>query len=117
MGFVFKFNAAAINARTFADCVNTDVKTDVLSAGRKGLEMEYNPKFHPVMDRQKYPDIVNEDGIQPVTRIAVLVEDACDECRHFFLFVVLRLEHTFDRYRPCEQVLCRLRDYDVMVRP
>lgn len=23
--------------------------------GRKGLEMEYNPKFHPVMDRQKYP--------------------------------------------------------------
>ena len=39
--------------------------------GRKGLEMEYNPKFHPVMDRQKYPDIVNEDGIQPVTRIAL----------------------------------------------
>ena len=39
--------------------------------GRKGLEMEYNPKFHPVMDRQKYPDIVNEDGIQQVTRIAL----------------------------------------------
>lgn len=39
--------------------------------GKKGIEAEYNTKLHPVMDKQKYPDIVNEDGIQPVTRIAL----------------------------------------------
>ena len=39
--------------------------------GRKGLEMEYNPLFHPVMNKSKYRDIVTEDGIQPVTRIAL----------------------------------------------
>lgn len=39
--------------------------------GRKGIEAEYNPLMHPVMDKQKYPDIVDEDGIQPVTRIAL----------------------------------------------
>lgn len=39
--------------------------------GKKGLEAEYNPKFHPVMDKQKYYDIATEDGIQPVTRVAL----------------------------------------------
>lgn len=39
--------------------------------GKKGIEAEYNPLMHPVMDKQKYPDIVDEDGIQPVTRIAL----------------------------------------------
>lgn len=39
--------------------------------GKKGIEAEYNPLMHPVMDKQKYPDIIDEDGIQPVTRIAL----------------------------------------------
>ena len=37
--------------------------------GRYGLEMEYDPRKHPVMNKGKYPDIVTDDGIQPVTRI------------------------------------------------
>ena len=39
--------------------------------GTKGLEREYDPKKHPVMNKQKYPDILNEDGWQPVTRITL----------------------------------------------
>lgn len=39
-------------------------------AGRYGLVQEYDPKRHPVMNRSKYPDIVDEDGsIDYVTRI------------------------------------------------
>ena len=30
--------------------------------GRWGLIHEYDPKRHPVMNKAKYPDIVNEDG-------------------------------------------------------
>lgn len=42
-----------------------------LWGGAKGLEREYDPKKHPVMNKQKYPDILNEDGVQPVTRITL----------------------------------------------
>ena len=38
--------------------------------GRWGLIHEYDPKRHPVMNKAKYPDIVDEDGsIDYVTRI------------------------------------------------
>lgn len=38
--------------------------------GRGGLIHEYDPKRHPVMNRAKYPDVVNEDGtIDYVTRL------------------------------------------------
>lgn len=38
--------------------------------GRNGLQREYDPKKHPVMDKGIYPDIVNDDGsIDHVTRI------------------------------------------------
>lgn len=30
--------------------------------GRKGLQREYDPKLHPVMDKALYPDIANPDG-------------------------------------------------------
>lgn len=39
--------------------------------GTKGLVREYDPKKHPVMNKQKYPDILTEDGWQPVTRITL----------------------------------------------
>lgn len=42
-----------------------------LWGGKKGIEMEYNALMHPVMNKAKYPDVVTEDGIQPVTRIAL----------------------------------------------
>lgn len=36
------------------------------------LEKEYNPKKHPVMNKRKYQDVINEDGvIEPVTRITL----------------------------------------------
>ena len=42
-----------------------------LWGGKKGIETEYNALMHPVMNKAKYPDVVTEDGIQPVTRIAL----------------------------------------------
>lgn len=40
--------------------------------GGKGLQREYNSKHHPVMDKAKYPDIVNDDGsLEEVTRITL----------------------------------------------
>lgn len=35
------------------------------------LEKEFDPKFHPVMDKARYPDITTDDGVQPVTRVTV----------------------------------------------
>lgn len=37
--------------------------------GRDGLLQQYDPTKHPVMNKAKYPDIVKEDGYQPVTRV------------------------------------------------
>ena len=34
-----------------------------LWAGPKGLQTEYDPRMHPVMDKARYPDIVNSDGV------------------------------------------------------
>lgn len=39
--------------------------------GRNGLVNQYDPMRHPVMDKQKYPDVVSDDGIEYVTRITV----------------------------------------------
>lgn len=38
-------------------------------AGRNGLVSQFDPTKHPVMDKQKYPDIVSDDGIEYVTRV------------------------------------------------
>ena len=40
-------------------------------SGTQGLVMEYDPSKHPVMDKQKYPDLVREDGVERVTRITL----------------------------------------------
>lgn len=39
--------------------------------GPKGLEGEYDPDMHPVMDRGRYPDIVEGERLVRVTRIAL----------------------------------------------
>lgn len=39
--------------------------------GQKGLESEYDPTKHPVMNKQIYPDIVRDDGVERVTRITL----------------------------------------------
>lgn len=39
--------------------------------GEKGLEREYDPTKHPVMDKAKYPDEISKEGIKPVTRITI----------------------------------------------
>lgn len=39
--------------------------------GPKGLETEYDPQKHPVMNKQIYPDIVRDDGVDRVTRITL----------------------------------------------
>lgn len=38
-------------------------------AGRRGLSQEFDPTKHPVMNKQKYPDIVTDDGVEYVTRV------------------------------------------------
>lgn len=37
--------------------------------GRYGLVHQFDPTKHPVMNKQKYPDIVSDDGIEYVTRV------------------------------------------------
>lgn len=37
--------------------------------GRYGLAAQYDPQKHPVMNKQLYPDIVTDDGVEKVTRI------------------------------------------------
>lgn len=37
--------------------------------GRYGLAQQYDPQKHPVMNKQLYPDIVTDDGVEKVTRI------------------------------------------------
>lgn len=39
--------------------------------GRYGLQREFDPTKHPVMDKTTYPDEVTDDGIQPVSRVVV----------------------------------------------
>ena len=38
-------------------------------SGRFGLVQQFDPTKHPVMNKQKYPDIVTEEGIEYVTRV------------------------------------------------
>lgn len=38
-------------------------------SGTHGLVREYDPIYHPVMNKSRYPDIVTPEGIQAVTRI------------------------------------------------
>lgn len=40
-----------------------------LWGGRNGLNREFDPCKHPVMNKAKYPDIITDEGVQPVTRI------------------------------------------------
>lgn len=42
-----------------------------LWTGTEGLEKEYDPSKHPVMDKQKYRDIVRDGGVERVTRITL----------------------------------------------
>lgn len=38
-------------------------------SGRFGLVQQFDPIKHPVMNKQKYPDIVTDEGIEYVTRV------------------------------------------------
>lgn len=38
-------------------------------SGRYGLVHQYDPTKHPVMNKQQYPDIVSDNGIEYVTRV------------------------------------------------
>lgn len=63
----------ALDVRPASEIIS-DLKEKSVSVpswtGRYGLVQEYDPKRHPVMNRAKYPDVVNEDGtIDYVTRL------------------------------------------------
>lgn len=42
-----------------------------LWTGKQGLINQYDPTKHPVMNRQLYPDLVKDDGVERVTRITL----------------------------------------------
>ena len=64
-----------LNADIGAEAMITalsDKTIDVpLWGGVKGLQQEYDPTRHPVMDKRKYPDIVTDNGIERVSRITL----------------------------------------------
>ena len=37
--------------------------------GVSGLQAEYDPMMHPVMNKASYPDIVTDNGVEHVTRV------------------------------------------------
>lgn len=61
-----------------ADLIIADLKRKIVNVPSWNvLVKEYEPKHHPVMDKVKYPDIV-EDGItRPVTRVAFNTQKLC----------------------------------------
>lgn len=61
-----------------ADLIIADLKHKIVNVPAWNvLVKEYEPKHHPVMDKTKYPDIV-EDGItRPVTRVAFNTQKLC----------------------------------------
>lgn len=61
-----------------ADLIIADLKHKIVTVPSwSDLVKEYEPKHHPVMDRTKYPDIV-EDGItRSVTRVAFNTQKLC----------------------------------------
>lgn len=61
-----------------ADLIIADLKHKIVTVPSwSDLVKEYEPKHHPVMDRTRYPDIV-EDGItRPVTRVAFNTQKLC----------------------------------------
>lgn len=61
-----------------ADLIIADLKHKIVTVPAwSDLVKEYEPKHHPVMDKTKYPDIV-EDGItRPVTRVAFNTQKLC----------------------------------------
>ena len=63
----------ALDVRPASEIIS-DLKDKSVSVpswtGRYGLVQEYDPKRHPVMNRAKYPYVVNDDGtIYYVTRL------------------------------------------------
>lgn len=58
------------NAAIIADLKQKTVNVPAWGGGRKGLQWQYDPTKHPVMDKALYPDIVAPDGsLERVTRI------------------------------------------------
>lgn len=47
--------------------------------GPNGLESQYNAEKHPVMNKARYPDIVTDDGVQAVSRVALNFQELATE--------------------------------------
>ena len=61
-----------------ADLIIADLKHKIVTVPAwKDLVKEYEPKHHPVMDKTKYPDIVEDGVTRPVTRVAFNTQKLC----------------------------------------
>lgn len=64
-----------LNSGSPAESIISALKEKTISVplwtGRGGLLQQYDVTKHPVMNKAKYPDIVTDEGIKPVTRIVL----------------------------------------------
>lgn len=61
-----------------ADLIIADLKHKIVTVPAwSDLVKEYEPKHHPVMDKTKYPDIVEDGVTRPVTRVAFNTQKLC----------------------------------------
>lgn len=61
-----------------ADLIIADLKHKIVTVPSwSDLVKEYEPKHHPVMDKTKYPDIVEDGVTRPVTRVAFNTQKLC----------------------------------------
>lgn len=62
-----------LNSENSAESKIADLKEKTIVvpvwSGRFGLVQQFDPTKHPVMNKQKYPDIVTDEGIEYVTRV------------------------------------------------
>ncbi len=62
-------NSTELSAAEKVAALKEKTITVPIWGGRYGLLQQFDPTRHPVMNKQKYPDIVNEDGVEYVTRV------------------------------------------------
>lgn len=62
-------NSTELSAAEKVAALKEKTITVPIWGGRYGLLQQFDPTRHPVMNKQKYPDIISEDGVEYVTRV------------------------------------------------
>ena len=62
-------NSPNLSTKEKIDALKEKTISVPIWSGQYGLAMQFDPTKHPVMNKQKYPDIPTDEGIEYVTRI------------------------------------------------